>query len=539
MTKNNTISGDELELVIGIVAPIGTKREYFIEKLRVEFEQLFYKVEVIDIVESFIEIHDEDNELPNSLKTFLKMQACSLVRNRVAKGYFAGLAIRVIRAKRNNSQGARANKECPGTNVTIYIIDQLKNKVESDVLSFVYGINFVQVSLFSNEIRRDMVLKEKFKPDRPMGRGLKYVDVKRTYSPRKKIPKYDSVKKILDKYVVKVQGKLERKNLIDEYRNEILPDVSHGLIEKDFKETSKAFEGEGSGQSVSTLFHKSHYFFNLDLDEEIFGKEVKKFVELTSGAYLDYPTQDEFGMSLAYQASVRSNFPGRRHVGASIISESGEVISVASIRAPSPSSNTTWSDQLKVQDGYDHYKDRFEELRDFLEEENENRQDAKFQDIRKILEDTLDFHPCTHAEVAAIIDAAKLGVSISGATLYTTTFPCHLCAKEIISANIKRVVYLEAYPKSKNKELYFDLIHIDRKNKSDLLLSFDFFMGVGPRRYLYVYSLKNKPAHEKTSRPPLIRFEFSKYYANKEEAVLNNLELIEKSHDLDELMNPE
>ena len=51
-----------------------------------------------------------------------------------------------------------------------------------------------------------------------------------------------------------------------------------------------------------------------------------------------------------------------------------------------------------------------------------------------------------HAEQNAIIQAARLGSSIDGATLYCTHQPCVLCAKMIVNAGIRRVVYREGYP---------------------------------------------------------------------------------------------
>jgi len=51
-----------------------------------------------------------------------------------------------------------------------------------------------------------------------------------------------------------------------------------------------------------------------------------------------------------------------------------------------------------------------------------------------------------HAEQNAIVQAAKHGVAITGADLYTTLQPCVLCTKLLINVGIKRVVYLEAYP---------------------------------------------------------------------------------------------
>jgi dCMP deaminase len=51
-----------------------------------------------------------------------------------------------------------------------------------------------------------------------------------------------------------------------------------------------------------------------------------------------------------------------------------------------------------------------------------------------------------HAEQNAIIQAALHGVSIEGATLYCTHQPCILCAKMMINARIRKVVYRQRYP---------------------------------------------------------------------------------------------
>lgn len=59
----------------------------------------------------------------------------------------------------------------------------------------------------------------------------------------------------------------------------------------------------------------------------------------------------------------------------------------------------------------------------------------------------------THAEQNAIIQAAKLGVSIDGATLYCTHQPCVICAKMIVNAGIRRVVYRHGYPDTFSLEI--------------------------------------------------------------------------------------
>ena len=58
-----------------------------------------------------------------------------------------------------------------------------------------------------------------------------------------------------------------------------------------------------------------------------------------------------------------------------------------------------------------------------------------------------------HAEQNAIIQAAKHGTNIDGATLYSTTMPCIICAKMIINAGIKRVVYEEGYADQLSMEM--------------------------------------------------------------------------------------
>ncbi|MEJ2199648.1 MAG: cytidine/deoxycytidylate deaminase family protein [Desulfuromonadaceae bacterium] len=50
-----------------------------------------------------------------------------------------------------------------------------------------------------------------------------------------------------------------------------------------------------------------------------------------------------------------------------------------------------------------------------------------------------------HAEQNAIIQAAKHGCNIAGATLYCTNSPCIICSKMLIHAGIQRIIYEEGY----------------------------------------------------------------------------------------------
>ncbi len=51
-----------------------------------------------------------------------------------------------------------------------------------------------------------------------------------------------------------------------------------------------------------------------------------------------------------------------------------------------------------------------------------------------------------HAEQNVILQAALYGVSVEGSTLYITNAPCSICAKMIINAGIKEIVYSDSYP---------------------------------------------------------------------------------------------
>ena len=58
-----------------------------------------------------------------------------------------------------------------------------------------------------------------------------------------------------------------------------------------------------------------------------------------------------------------------------------------------------------------------------------------------------------HAEQNAIIQAATSGVSIEGGILYSTTFPCMLCAKMLVNSGIKEIYISEGYPDDLSKEI--------------------------------------------------------------------------------------
>lgn len=72
-----------------------------------------------------------------------------------------------------------------------------------------------------------------------------------------------------------------------------------------------------------------------------------------------------------------------------------------------------------------------------------------------------------HAEQNAVAQAAYFGISVKGGTLYTTTFPCSLCAKILINAGIREIVYDEGYMDDLSKSLLAETDIIVRRVVAD------------------------------------------------------------------------
>jgi deoxycytidylate deaminase len=105
------------------------------------------------------------------------------------------------------------------------------------------------------------------------------------------------------------------------------------------------------------------------------------------------------------------------------------------------------------------------------------------------IRDITEYGRAVHAEMEALLFCARNTVDTRGATLYTTTFPCHNCAKHIIAAGIRRVVYVEPYPKSKAFEFHNDAISPEDKPNLQIV-AFVPFVGIGPRKFFDLFSMR-------------------------------------------------
>ena len=129
---------------------------------------------------------------------------------------------------------------------------------------------------------------------------------------------------------------------------------------------------------------------------------------------MNRPSWDEYFMQLAERPPPRSTCL-RRQVGAIIVKEK-HIIATGYNGAPK---------------GLPHC----EELGGCLREKLEIPSGERHELCRAL-----------HAEQNAIIQAATLGQSIEGATIYITHQPCIICAKMIINAGISRIVIRRGYP---------------------------------------------------------------------------------------------
>lgn len=108
--------------------------------------------------------------------------------------------------------------------------------------------------------------------------------------------------------------------------------------------------------------------------------------------------------------------------------------------------------------------------------------------------------------MAAITDAARRGISVANTVLYVTTFPCHHCARHIVAAGVRRVVYVAPYAKSLAGELHDDAICIDPETvvPDRHEITFEPFVGVGPARYLSLFAM---PRRKDKATGEVIQFE--------------------------------
>ena len=284
------------------------------------------------------------------------------------------------------------------------------------------------------------------------------------------------------------------------------------MREEDAKDLIKRDEDESitvgkHGQQTRSTFQLSDFFINDEHDIQKLRNSLHRILDILLGHPFKTPTFDEYAMFIAYTTSLRSADLSRQ-IGA-VIANNNEIISSGVNDCPKSGGGLYWPeydvdekcyiDQTDGRDymlGYDSNKiEQLSIIKSILESldmevSTENINIVKNSKIRHLTE----YGRVVHAEMEAILMAARNNISCRNATLYCTTFPCHNCAKHIIASGIKKVIYIEPYPKSKAFDFYKDAIdHNNNNNK----VEFTPFIGIGPRRYIQMFAMTSGYGYDK------------------------------------------
>ncbi|MGO4705793.1 anti-phage dCTP deaminase [Microvirga sp. 2MCAF38] len=498
-TSNNNDDADKLtirdpELIFGIVGPIGVDIDSIVASLGKSLRDVGYNACVIHLTKHIkddrIPIEVDERSYYSRYKTLIKYgnEFRALAKNASAIAGIAIAKIREIRAELSND----VNQPALGR---AYIIRQFKRAEEVALMRRVYGRKFIQVSVFGSPIDRRRILIEK-------------------------IQSYDASPKN--------EAEVERQAIE-------LIDVDHNQRDHDH------------GQRLSDVFHLGDVFVD-GIHKVKAQQTIDRFIRAFFGDTSASPTKDEYGLYIATAASLRS-VDLSRQVGAAIFSKRGEIITLGCNEVPKADGGTYWSDDPRpiardVELGRDPNQSRKNEIiYDLLDrmfdegllsakltsvEDKQARIDTFLGNARvkdaQIL-DIIEYGRIIHAEMSAISDAARLGRETAGSTLYCTTFPCHLCAKHIVAAGMKRVVFLEPYPKSYAQKLHSDSITFDGDDENKVF--FQPFIGISPRRYRDIFEKrKRKDSKGKAidwyeGQPiPLLEDRSGSYIENEEAAVV-------------------
>jgi cytidine deaminase len=288
-------------------------------------------------------------------------------------------------------------------------------------------------------------------------------------------------------------------------------DKQHELAERLVAQDE--YEG-GSGQNVRSAFPEADYFTATDKPEDL-KASIRRLINTIFRHPFVTPSKLELAMAHARTASMRSADLSRQ-IGAAIINDDGDLIAVGCNDVPRPGGGQYFEgesddsrDYLLSYDPNDKFKQyviseflgRMKrgwlagDLANMTPEElfkraSRSKQYAFLDESR--VDNLIEFGRIMHAEMAAITDAARRGVSLKGTTLVCTTFPCHMCARLIIGSGITRVYYIEPYTKSLTQQLYSQQIVVDPEVDVSGRVSFQPFFGVAPRRFFDLFTMKKQ-----------------------------------------------
>ncbi|ENU6126211.1 MULTISPECIES: anti-phage dCTP deaminase [Enterobacteriaceae] len=427
-------SRQSMDIIIGFCGAVGSGIKSIVDVTEEELEDLgyeVYRIRVSDLMQKLFSEWCGDTSTPfkryNSLQDFGDSLRCKYYPHILAEA-----VIHEIKIEKNLEGKSKELKK------RAFLIDQLKHQDEIELLRMVYQHNFYLLGVIRSETER-------------------------------------------------------KRNLRDEGLSKSEVDI---IIHHDRKS-----EHPYGQQTAKAILDADYFVKNNQGQRAHLKSKVKRFLGLIHGLNGLTPNAHEKGMYAAHSASLQSACLSRQ-VGAAILDIKGNLIAVGRNDVPKfngglYSADDGVNDHRCVYKGGKCYnevrklkiKDKIQQilLSDKVKELSVQLTQEQAEKVAGIIYEgtpvssIIEYSRSIHAEMDAITSLARLGNGgFEDKVLYTTTFPCHNCARHIVAVGINKVVYIEPYEKSLALELHDDAI--TEVNESGKVL-FESFEGVSPRRY--------------------------------------------------------
>ena len=442
------------ELVIGLVGAVGCDlpliADTFVSALReVNYDavpiRLSHLLHDLEPFAHIADLHDQEAYISGH------MDGGNELRKKTTSDVMARLGVVRIRIARQHNGEEDENQPHPRA---AYILNSLKRPEEVTKLREIYGGAFFLVSAYASRERRSDALAARIAKSK----------------------------------------NLEMKECLW---------IAEKLIERDEIESRVV-----TGQDVRDTFPLADAFLNAD-DKIAIEASVRRTVAILFAHPFETPTIDEMGMQFAHSAGLRSSDLSRQ-VGYAACTDDGQVLAVGTNEVAKAGGGFYWPgsdgdarDFRVVESDEPNAEMKLAILKDLLQRlqptgvlvEKCEITDEVVSAIAKQLKGSrfmaiTEFGRAVHAEMGVITDAARRGVSLRNATMYGTTFPCHNCAKHIVASGIKRLVYIEPYPKSQVARLFRDSISLESAAPGRVL--FEPFVGIAPLRFREFFLIPNR-----------------------------------------------
>jgi deoxycytidylate deaminase len=468
-SRATVLESEAKELVFAVVGHVGSGTSTVAQNLKSLLEargsKETYDVEILKARDVIVEWaakegHDVPTDSKRNLEAVEQLQNLGdLMRSRgdyaaVAKGIIRN--IQLLRAKKTGIDGEIAGPVPPDGKRRAFIVDSIRHPAEIQLLRHIYQDAFIVIGVVCEEQRR--------------------------------------LARVVRKY----------------------EDAGEGRAKRFMKRDEKAVEKHG--QRVSDAFHLSDFFLDNTVerldpsgspreDWDILQK-LKRLIRIIDHTEIVRPEIGETAMHHAYAAAMQSACLSRQ-VGAALVDATGSVIATGTNEVPQAGGGV-YGEDFEPDDKHDHrcafrqtgspaYCSNTTEQNKIIEEliteipelnsvDAIRRNTLKQQLRHGRVGDILEFSRAVHAEMDAVLSAGRAGITTRATRLYVTTFPCHYCARHIVSAGIDKVEFIEPYPKSQALGLHSDAIQVEPTgwlppSEGGTKVLFSPFVGVSPRMF--------------------------------------------------------